>query len=105
MPAALLGQKQPEVKEENLDYAAAYLILIGKDGSYTLETNINKPVTVDRVPTSHEIKGSLAVVLSDIASQEAGFLASQFMQMSMAAQAQRMQEAMANAKALEGVRL
>lgn len=109
MPAALLGQPKPPVPQskepepEKLDYAAAFLILIGKDGAYEFEPDINRPITVDRPPTSSEVKGSLAAVLSDIQVQETAILAANTTVGAQMQMAMQMRDAQINQGILQGM--
>lgn len=103
----LLGQNQPAVtnEEKPIEYTTAFLVLVGKDGTFELETDINRAITTDRLPTSHEIKGSLASIVSDMAAQEAAMLSAQLTIGNLMAQAQRMQEMQANAQLMQKVKL
>lgn len=86
MPAQLLGQKTPETETtqdavadvSDLEYAAAFMVLVTKDGNYVFEPNINKPIVTDRPASGGEIKGALSTILMDIQSQETGMFAAQF---------------------------
>lgn len=101
MPPVLLGQKPEVTKEEKVEYTTGFLILVAKDGSYELEANINRVITVDRQPTSHDIKGGLNVILSDIQANETAILATQMTIGNLMAQAQRAQEMQANAQVMQ----
>lgn len=98
MPAALLGQKTEQIqqnKPEEVEYATAFMVLVTKDGNYVLEPNINKAIITERPPTPHEIKGSLATIMQEIASQETAIMSAEFTvnrQMQMARQAYEQQQ-------------
>lgn len=107
MPAALLGQPRPPVPEkteENLEYAAAFLILIGRDGTYEFEPDINRPITVDRQPTSSEVKGSMSAVLSDIHVQETALLTANTTVGAQMQMAMQMRDAQVNQGILQGMK-
>lgn len=101
----LLGQDQPVVREEKLDYTSAFLLLVGDDGSFSLEPDINKPITTQRKATPHEIKGALYTVLSELNNSECAMMATQLIMMNMSMQAARMQDAMQNQQIMSKVNL
>lgn len=110
MPTVPLLGQQPQQQtntpsEKPIEYTTAFMVLVSKDGTYELETDINRVITTDRIPTSHEIKGSMSTILSDMESQESAMLAAQMTVGNLMAQAQRMQEAQQNAQIMGKVKL
>lgn len=65
------------------------ILVDGEDGTYEFEPDINKIFTVERQPTSHEVKGAMLSVLSDIAAQESAMMTTQLVMGNMMAQAQQ----------------
>lgn len=69
--AAAAERTQPE--EEVIDVIeakTAFLVFTTPEGNTVLTADINAPISVERPPTSHEVKGALYVVLSDFAVSE-----------------------------------
>lgn len=72
----LLGQEKEEPTVlELVEAQTAFLIYTTPDGNTVLTPDINIPITVERAPTSHEVKGALHNVLDDFQMQESAFLA------------------------------
>lgn len=73
----LLGQenKEEETVLELVEAETAFLIYTTPEGNTVLTPDINIPLTVERPPTSHEVKGALHNVLDDFQMQEAAFIA------------------------------
>lgn len=103
--AAATQRVEPE--EEVIDVIeaqTAFLVFTTKEGNTVLTADINTPITVERPPTSHEVKGALYVVLSDFAVSETALNTAQMTvntQMQMAAQARRATLSPEEAKALQ----
>lgn len=108
MPAILLDKKndteetKPVAEEtEASTHTTAFLVLVNKDGSFSLEPDINKIVIPERKATGSEIKSALQTIMLDIQIQETALLAAQA---TMSLQEQRMRammEAQQNAQVLQ----
>lgn len=114
MPAHLLNANdlieeshtEPPAKRDNEStHTAAFMVLIGKDGSYVFEPDINAVVIPERKPTPSEIKGSLSTLLMDIQSQETAIMSSQMTVMNLMQQAMQAQEQQRNAQMMQGLKL
>lgn len=67
------ASQRVEPEEEVIDVIearTAFLVFTTPEGNTVLTADINAPITVERPPTSHEVKGALYVVLSDFAVSE-----------------------------------
>lgn len=86
---------QPEEEEtiEVIEAKTAFLIFTTPEGNTVLTADINAPITVERQPTSHEVKGALYVILSDFAVSETALNAAQMTVNSQMQMANRMRQA------------
>lgn len=121
MPAVLLNAnelieeshtEEPELKHPELageadesTHAAAFMVLITKDGHYVFEPDINAPVIPERNPTPSEIKGSLSTILMDIQSQETAIMTANATVQAQMQLTRQIQEHQQNAQMLQGLRL
>ena len=113
MPAVLLEKHDQELPDEELPvspadldrptHVSAFMLLVDHDGNYVFEPDINKPITTVRPPTSSEVKGALATVLSDIQVQETAVLASQFVMGNLQMQARAAFDAQQNSQVLQKI--
>lgn len=100
MAPVLLGQNKAAEPSETT-HVAAFMVLIGKDGSCAVETDINKPVIPERKANISEMKSSLSAILDDIQVQETAMLAMQLMEQ----RAQQAFEAHKNQQMAAGLKL
>lgn len=115
MPAVLLNANNlieesttegPELKDQDgSTHAAAFMILVTKDGHFVFEPDINSAVIPERKPTPSEIKGALSAILMDIQSQETAIMSAQMTIGSMMQQAHAAQEQQRNAQMMQGLKL
>ena len=110
MPAVLLGSndikenpKPPAPVEDDSvhTHTTAFIVLVNKDGTYSLETDINKPVIPERKPNGTEIKAALQTIMLDVQIQETAVLAAQATLSMQEQKVRAMMEAQQNAQMLQ----
>lgn len=73
MEVPVLGQDAARVREgvrqqeapQVIEAVTAFLVCITPDGRYIMETDLDVPVTADRLPTRHEVIAACQVIASD----------------------------------------
>lgn len=100
MEVPLLGQDKEEKELELVEADAAFLVMV-KDGQVVMSTDINIPITVERQPTLHEIRGACYNVLTDLQNQETAMQSAQHTVNFQLQAARQMSEARTNQQLLE----
>jgi len=113
MPAVLLGQDDitenprpgiiPNPDADAPTHKTAFMVLVTHDGHYFFEPDINKPITIERLPTASEVKGTLASLLGEIQSQEAAVTTAQLVLGNLQMQARQAFDAQQNQQVLQKI--
>ncbi len=89
MPAALLGQNKPSADSET-KVKTAFMILLGENGDFILETNINAPVVPERAATHMDVEQAVRAMADEFNAQRiAQAVVNRQMMMAMQAQEAR----------------
>lgn len=98
--------EEPELKHaEDSTHAAAFMILVTKDGHFIFEPDINAPVVPERNPTPSEIKGALSTILMDIQSQETAIMTANATVQAQMQLTRQIQEQAQNQQMLRGLNI